>query len=136
MKVEPKFADLHFSLGWALRAKGEIPEALAEWRSAVQAKPTEANYLYWVAWTLATSDDPSLRNGKEAIDFAQQAVKASGGRDPVMIDALAAAYAEAGQFPRAIEVEAGAGIGRGAGESEDGGDWRPSAAVQGRIADS
>ena len=65
---------------------------------------TSQRYLYQVAWTLATSDDPSLRNGKEAIDIAKQAVKASGGGDPVMIDALAAAYAEAGQFAQAIEM--------------------------------
>ena len=57
------------------------------------------------AWLLATSTDPALRNGSEAIPLAQQAVQLTSGRAPELIGTLAAAYAEAGDFAKAIESE-------------------------------
>ena len=55
-----------------------------------------------LAWVLATSPEASLRNGKEAVQLARQAVKLGGGKQPALLDTLAAAYAEAGQFPDAV----------------------------------
>ena len=48
-----------------------------------------------LAWVLATSPEASLRNGKEAVRLARQAVKLGGGKQPAFLDTLAAAYAEA-----------------------------------------
>ena len=45
-----------------------------------------------------------MRDGKKAVELAQQAVQLSGGNAPEILDTLAAAYAEAGQFPKAIET--------------------------------
>jgi Flp pilus assembly protein TadD len=45
-----------------------------------------------------------LRDGKKAVELAQQAVQLSGVNSPEILDTLAAAYAEAGQFPKAIET--------------------------------
>jgi len=56
------------------------------------------------AWMLATSPDASVRNGAEAVTLAQRAVELSGGREPVVFNTLAAAYAEAGRFPEAMET--------------------------------
>jgi Flp pilus assembly protein TadD len=57
-----------------------------------------------LAWLLATCPDNSLRNGQKAVELAQQAVQLSGGKSPEILDTLAAAYAEAGSFPEAIET--------------------------------
>ena len=54
------------------------------------------------AWALATNPNASARNGAEAIELAERAVQISGGREPVALDTLAAAYAEAGRFDDAI----------------------------------
>jgi len=45
-----------------------------------------------------------LRNGKEAVQFASRAVELTGQQQPVFIGTLAAAYAEDGQFAKAIEM--------------------------------
>ena len=56
-----------------------------------------------LAWLLATSSDPSLRSGQEAVLLAEQANRLSGGRRPIILRILAAAYAEAGRFDEAKE---------------------------------
>lgn len=55
------------------------------------------------AWILATSVHEELRNGAEAVRLAELAVQKS----PVspLLDTLAAAYAEAGEFSKAIEIQ-------------------------------
>lgn len=60
--------------------------------------------LNGAAQLLATSTDSSVRNGAEAIMLAKRAASVSGGRDPATLDTLAAAYAEAGRFPEAVET--------------------------------
>ena len=51
--------------------------------------------------TLATSPDDSLRDGAEALKFAQRAVKLSSSKDAAGLNARGAAYAECGQFAAA-----------------------------------
>jgi Flp pilus assembly protein TadD len=53
---------------------------------------------------LATNPEASVRNGSEAVELAARAVKLSGAKDPAILDTLAAAYAEAGRFPEAVET--------------------------------
>ena len=55
------------------------------------------------AWILATSRTPSHRNGTLAVHLAERAVAAEQNADT--LDTLAAAYAEHGDFPRAIETQ-------------------------------
>ena len=56
-----------------------------------------------VAWLRATAADASLRNGDEAVALAQRAVQANPG-SPVFLNALAAALAEKGRFPEAVDA--------------------------------
>ena len=53
---------------------------------------------------MATSREPSARNGAEAVKLAERAVQVSGGQQPGILATLAASYAEAGQFPKAVET--------------------------------
>jgi Flp pilus assembly protein TadD len=57
-----------------------------------------------MAWVLATSTEASVRNGGDAVEFAERAVRLSGAREPTVLGTLAAAYAEAGRFREAVEV--------------------------------
>jgi hypothetical protein len=56
------------------------------------------------AWLLATSRDPTLRNGVEAAALGERAARLTGNRDAVDSDGLAAAYAESGRFADAVET--------------------------------
>jgi tetratricopeptide (TPR) repeat protein len=57
-----------------------------------------------LAWILATAGNPALRNGQEAVQLSTRAVELTENRLPIFIGTLAAAYAEAGQFPKAVEM--------------------------------
>lgn len=74
------------------------------WRAALRVVPDFLPVLNEVAHVLAASPDPSVRNGAEAVTLAQRAVELTGGQEAIYLDTLAAAYAEAGRFPDAIET--------------------------------
>src|SRR4029079_4578824 len=78
--------------------------AIAQFRQAVQLAPERAGALGDLAWLLATAPDPAIRDAAEAISLAERAVNLTGRRDAGSLDILAAAYASAGLFDRAIET--------------------------------
>ena len=68
----------------------------------MDAQPQSAEAQRKLAWLLATSPAKSRRNAAEALEHARRAVQLTAGNDPDALDALAAAYAEAGRFPDAL----------------------------------
>jgi tetratricopeptide (TPR) repeat protein len=58
-----------------------------------------------LARLLATSPYAEVRNGPEAVQYAVQAASRSNQKDAEILDTLAAAYAESGDFDRAVSVE-------------------------------
>ena len=102
--VEDAYAPtIHYNLGNGLRQKNLLSEAVAQYREALKRAPRLVAAQDNLAWTLATAPDASLRNGSQALELATQANQLSGGRDPVILRTLAAAYAENGQFSKAFE---------------------------------
>jgi hypothetical protein len=57
-----------------------------------------------LAWILATSPDPNMRNPSEAIRIAQKLSNETNYNNPAVLDTLGAAYASAGRFAEAIEM--------------------------------
>ena len=53
---------------------------------------------------LATYPTDTIRDGKRAVELAAKATTLPGGNVPIVIRTLAAAYAEAGDFSKAIET--------------------------------
>ncbi len=87
-----------------LEAEGKIEEAIQQYRNALSMDSNNPVVLNNLAWLLATTDKPALRNGEEGVQFAVQAVNLTSWRQPILIGTLAAAYAEAGRFSQAIEM--------------------------------
>ena len=106
LQMHPESADAHANLGSAWLTKGRVRDAMAEYTNALQISPENLAALSNLAWLLATSADPSLRNGSEAVRLAERADSASSRSDkhPTVLRILAAAYAEAGQFTEAKET--------------------------------
>jgi tetratricopeptide (TPR) repeat protein len=104
LQIRPDFAGPHFNLGNALLQKGSVAEAISQYQKALQINPRDAKAQNNLAWLLATCAEASLRNGAKAVELARQANALTGGENPVVLHTLAAALAEAGRFPEAVET--------------------------------
>jgi tetratricopeptide (TPR) repeat protein len=105
LQISPGLVEPRYDLGAALMAKGQRDQALAHWRQALRQAPDNLRLLNDAAWALATCADAALRNGNEAVTLAEHAVELTSGREPALLGTLAAAYAEAGRFDKAVELE-------------------------------
>jgi tetratricopeptide (TPR) repeat protein len=104
LDLNPTLAEASYNLGSALVSQGRFAEAASQYRTALRLKPEAASIYNQLARLLATCPDASVRNGSEAIALAQQAAKLTNGREPMILDTLAAAYAEAGQYREAVQT--------------------------------
>ena len=102
LELRPDYVAARYLLSNALETRGETGEAIVHYRKILEMEPNHAEVHNNLAWLLATGPEPSLRNAAEAIEHAQRADQLSGGRQPTVLDTLAAAYAEAGRFPEAL----------------------------------
>ena len=97
-------AQAHECLERALLQRKNLERVLAEQRERVRSRPDDPTVLSDLAWSLATNPNDSIRNGGEALEFAQRAAELSDGQEPAILDTLAAAYAEAGRFSEAVQT--------------------------------
>lgn len=94
----------HHNLATALREKGRVADAISEYRKAINLAPSSQRSRLALAWLLSTTSDVAHRNGAEAIRLAESVLKDAGGRDAAVLEVLAAACAEAGQFDKAVNT--------------------------------
>ena len=82
---------------------GDHQGARKDYESVLTTNPGHEATLNNLAWLLATSPEDNLRDGKRAIKLALQASELSKYGKPHILSTLAAAYAEAGDFEKAVE---------------------------------
>ncbi|HEV2045515.1 MAG TPA: tetratricopeptide repeat protein [Chthoniobacterales bacterium] len=116
LSIQPDNIAASNDLGVLFASKGEIANAIAAWRQTLSFDPDNSDAANDLAWVLATSADAELRNGGEAVELAQRAIR-SGGENPFVLRTLAAALAETNQFS-----EAAATAERGTNLAQAGGD--------------
>jgi tetratricopeptide (TPR) repeat protein len=104
LAIRPDYALAHHNLGKLLQQEGRVQEAVAHYQRALEIQPDFAAARGSLAWVFATSPQASLRDGARAVALAQEAVRVSGDGNPMLIATLAAAYAEAKQYPLAVET--------------------------------
>ena len=93
-----ELANLDYASGNWHRVVTDLQEALVH-----KPRPaTELTALNNLAWVLATCPDDSVRNGIQAVQYAEKACRLTGFKQSGMINTLAAAYAESGRFPEAV----------------------------------
>ncbi len=107
LEIRPNSAHAHNNLANALRLTGEYREAASNYEASLKLEPGDASTWINVGMLLASCPDPSVRDGKRAVELAQKAKDLTRGANPVALATLACAYAEAGRFPEAVsEAEA------------------------------
>jgi protein O-mannosyl-transferase len=101
LSLQPDYIGASNDLGALFASKGEIKEAIAAWEQSLSFDSDNPDAANDIAWVRATAADADLRNGREALELAQRALR-SGGENAVVLRTLAAAQAENGRFAEAI----------------------------------
>jgi tetratricopeptide (TPR) repeat protein len=102
--LQPDSADLHIVRGDIFVQQGSEARAVESYEQAHRLNPNAIVPLQNLASFYATSGRDEIRNGRRAVTLAERAVRLAGGENSLLLYRLAAAYAEAGDFPRAIET--------------------------------
>jgi protein O-mannosyl-transferase len=83
---------------------GNYAAAVAHARRAVEASPGDRDATMQLAWLLSTSEEEAVRNGAEAVRLVEALPIRQNFIDVQRLEALSAAYAEAGDFEKAVQV--------------------------------
>jgi tetratricopeptide (TPR) repeat protein len=102
MMLRPEVEQVHAQLRRVLLLLARAPDGLQRLREIAGNAPDSPRMLDELAWLLATYPDSKLRDGTEAVRLAERACDLTERRIPALLDTLAAAYAETGDFPRAV----------------------------------
>src|SRR5690606_32209226 len=92
------------SLGLAMVLQNRQAEAVPHFRKALELDPDQTLACNELAWILATHKDPTVRNGADAVRFAEHACNLTQWKRLEFIGTLDAALAEAGRFDEAIAM--------------------------------
>jgi Flp pilus assembly protein TadD len=102
IKLEPENAPARLNLANALNQQGRTADALAQYRATLDLAPTWPQALNRLAFVLATHQEAKFRDGATAVRLAEAANKLTAETQPALMNTLAAAYAEAGHFDKAV----------------------------------
>jgi tetratricopeptide (TPR) repeat protein len=105
IRLVPKQGEVLYNRGLAWKEKGEYANAVKDLEEGARLDPKRAQTLIALAWMLATCPDNAVRAGKRAVELATRACELTQWKNAKYVAALAAAYAEAGDFAKAIESE-------------------------------
>jgi tetratricopeptide (TPR) repeat protein len=103
--LAPDNSLMHYRLAMALTMLGgHAAEAADHLRHVARIRPDSPQPLVALAWLLATCPEPGVRDAAEAMRLATRAAELTGGRDPTVLDALAAAQAAGGRYAEAART--------------------------------
>jgi protein O-mannosyl-transferase len=108
--LDPKRPTTYVQVAAALAAGSQWESAVAVLKDGLAAIPDDVALLTRLAWIYATCPDAEIRRPSEATRLAERANALTDSRDPVVLDAMAAAAAASGRFEDAITL-----VGRAAG---------------------
>ena len=104
VQLDPQLTDAYLVLAKALAAQGKFASAIAQLEKATAGDPNNLRPVNDLAWLLAICPQDDVRNGARAVQLAERACKVTGYTNPVLLSTLAAAYAEVGKFPEAVQT--------------------------------
>jgi protein O-mannosyl-transferase len=120
LELDPDDLETRRLLAVTLVREGRVEEAIDAYRWILRRSPDDLDALNNVAWIRATHARAGHRDGAEAVRLAERARDASPEPQAVLYSTLAAAYAESGRFPEAIQAcERAIALARSTGASRE-----------------
>jgi tetratricopeptide (TPR) repeat protein len=96
--------ETRLNLAALLYQNGDAHGAVDQFQLVLQTEPDHIGALNNLAWLLATCSDGSVRNGSNAVVYAEHACELTHYRQAKVTGTLAAAYAEAKRYPEAVST--------------------------------
>lgn len=103
VRLKADHDDVHYWRGWAYWDSAKYTLALNDYRAFVNAHGDDGDGHASLANLLATCPSAKLRDGDQAVSHALKACKISQYKESWHVAALAAAYAEQGDFKKAVK---------------------------------
>jgi tetratricopeptide (TPR) repeat protein len=103
IRLDPKCVLAIANRGLAWQDKRDYYKALVDYNRAVKVDPSYARGYTARAWLYATCPDKKFRDGKLAVESATRACDLTGWKEADKLAVLAAAYAERGDFDKAVK---------------------------------
>jgi protein O-mannosyl-transferase len=107
VKIDPDRGEAQRNYAAALIRKGRVGEALTHlYYGDAMVRPGQKRWggLARLAWILAASPDKLQRDGPIALELSQKANEITRGKNPEVLQILAAAFAECGNFDEAVRT--------------------------------
>ncbi len=102
LDVRPNDVACWYNLANAYRKDGQLEQAVQAYRRTLEIQPGMTLAANNLAWVLATHPQEGVRNGAEAVRWAEQVCERTRHAQPSFLDTLACAYAEIGEFEKAV----------------------------------
>ncbi|NQT88726.1 tetratricopeptide repeat protein [bacterium] len=101
--LAPAYGHFYRMRGHAFSEKRDDDRAVADYQRAIALGPDDAYAYNNLAWLHVTRSDPKYRKPAEALTLALKCVELQ--RDENTLDTLACAYAENGDFEKAVDLQ-------------------------------
>ncbi len=104
IKLFPRSAVAYSNRGTAYMGTSQFDRAQQDFEKAIEYAPRLTDAVNGYAWFLATCPSDKYRDGDKATELANSACELSDWKDWSHLDTLAAAYAEKGDFEKAVNM--------------------------------
>ena len=104
LQLNPDLFKSYYNIAKILFNQGKISEAIQNYQKALAINDETPQTLYNLSWIYATWKNSRYRNGIKALKLAEKLCMLTRHQQPLALDALAAAYAENGNFDKAVET--------------------------------
>jgi len=104
IRIDPAFVTAIDNRGLVRMFSGDYQGAVDDFAKSLKLNPKNHKALANRAWLFAGCPDAKFRNAKKAIEEAKKACLLTNDRSDSALASLAAGYAEAGEFEKAVEV--------------------------------